>query len=142
MIAVIFEVQVAEGRQGEYLDIAAALKPKLSQISGFISVERFQSLTDPKKILSLSYFETEEAIAEWRNIDAHRIAQRKGRSGVFEGYQLRIAAVFRDYGMFDRVDALPKKTRMNNVQSFLSPEFFTFLCRARGLLVARNGLQC
>ena len=113
MIAVIFQVQVAEGRQGEYLDIAAALKPKLSQISGFISVERFQSLTDPKKILSLSYFETEEAIAEWRNIDAHRIAQRKGRSGVFEGYQLRIAAVFRDYGMFDRVD-VPRDSQSVN----------------------------
>lgn len=107
MIAVIFEVEPAEGRKGDYLDIAAEMRPMLDEIDGFISVERFQSLTDPRKILSLSFFEDEDAIARWRNLNAHRGAQAKGRSGVFDDYRLRIASVIRDYGMFDRAQAPP-----------------------------------
>ena len=105
MIAVIFEVEPAEGRKDDYLDIAAEMRPMLDEIDGFISVERFQSLTDPRKILSLSFFEDEDAIARWRNLNAHRGAQAKGRSGVFDDYRLRIASVIRDYGMFDRAQA-------------------------------------
>lgn len=105
MIAVIFEVEPAEGRKDDYLDIAAEMRPMLDGIEGFISVERFQSLTDPRKILSLSFFEDEDAIARWRNLNAHRGAQAKGRSGVFDDYRLRIASVIRDYGMFDRAQA-------------------------------------
>ena len=105
MIAVIFEVEPSEGRKDDYLDIAAEMRPMLDEIDGFISVERFQSLTDPRKILSLSFFEDEDAIAGWRNLNAHRRAQAKGRSGVFENYRLRIAKVIRDYGMFDRAQA-------------------------------------
>lgn len=105
MIAVIFEVHPAGGRKAEYLDIAARMRPMLDEIDGFISVERFQSLTDPDKLLSLSFFEDEAAIARWRTLTAHRGAQKKGRSGVFEGYRLRIASVIRDYGMFERDEA-------------------------------------
>lgn len=105
MIAVIFEVEPVEGRKDDYLDIAAELRPLLDDIDGFISIERFQSLTDPRKILSLSFFEDEDAIARWRNLSAHRGAQAKGRGGVFENYRLRIAGVIRDYGMFDRAQA-------------------------------------
>jgi heme-degrading monooxygenase HmoA len=105
MIAVIFEVEPADGRKEEYLDIAAEMRPMLDRIEGFISVERFQSLTDPRKILSLSFFEDEAAIAQWRNLSAHRGAQAKGRGGVFDNYRLRIASVTRDYGMFDRAEA-------------------------------------
>ena len=105
MIAVIFEVRPAEGQKQHYLDIAAGLRPILEQIDGFISVERFQSLTDPGKILSLSFFRDEAAIQQWRNISAHRNAQSKGRGGVFEGYRLRIADVIRDYGMHDSAQA-------------------------------------
>ena len=105
MIAVIFEVTPADGRQEAYLDIAAGLRPILEEIDGFISVERFQSLTDPKKILSLSFFRDEEAVRQWRNTMAHRAAQSKGRSGIFEGYRLRIASVIRDYGMDERDEA-------------------------------------
>ncbi|MEL7206519.1 MAG: antibiotic biosynthesis monooxygenase [Pseudomonadota bacterium] len=105
MIAVIFEVEPAEGRKDDYLDIAAEMRPMLDEIDGFISVERFQSLTDPRKILSLSFFEDEDAIARWRNLSAHRGAQAKGRRGVFDDYRLRIASVIRDYGMFDRAQA-------------------------------------
>lgn len=105
MIAVIFEVEPAEGRKDEYLDIAAEMRPMLDEIEGFISVERFQSLTDPRKILSLSFFEDEAAILRWRTLSAHRGAQAKGRKGVFDDYRLRIASVIRDYGMFDRAQA-------------------------------------
>ncbi len=77
----------------------------LGQVDGFISVERFQSLTDPRKVLSLSFFEDEAAIAQWRTLNAHRGAQAKGRDGVFDDYRLRIASVDRDYGMFDRTQA-------------------------------------
>ncbi|MEP2028134.1 MAG: antibiotic biosynthesis monooxygenase [Paracoccaceae bacterium] len=105
MIAVIFEVQLAEGRKEDYLDIAAQMRPLLEEVDGFISVERFQSLTDPSKLLSLSFFEHEEAIQRWRNLSAHRGAQAKGRAGVFSDYHLRIAHVIRNYGMFERAEA-------------------------------------
>ncbi|WP_299965218.1 antibiotic biosynthesis monooxygenase [uncultured Roseobacter sp.] len=110
MIAVIFEVEPAEGRKEEYLDIAAAMRPMVDEVEGFISVERFQSLTNPHKILSLSFFEDEAAIDRWRNLAAHRGAQSKGRKGVFADYRLRIAHVIRNYGMFDRAEA-PKDSR-------------------------------
>lgn len=105
MIAVIFEVEPAAGRRDDYLEIAAEMRPMLDRIEGFISVERFQSLSDPRRILSLSFFEDEAAIARWRNLRAHRGAQAKGRGGIFAGYRLRIAGVIRDYGMVDRAEA-------------------------------------
>ncbi len=105
MIAIIFEVFPASGRKAEYLDIAAKIRPDLEQVEGFISVERFQSLTDPDKILSISFFENEDAVRRWRETADHRAAQAAGRGGVFSDYRLRVAHVLRDYGMFDRDDA-------------------------------------
>jgi len=102
MIAVIFEVWPAEGRRPEYLDIAASLRPLLDEIDGFISIERFESLSEPGKILSLSFFRDEQAVADWRQLEAHRRAQAKGRAGIFRDYRLRIAGVIRDYGRFER----------------------------------------
>lgn len=105
MIAVIFEVFPAPDRKRDYLDIAAELKPQLEEMDGFISVERFQSLTDPDKLLSLSFWRDEEAVARWRQTAEHRRAQADGRRGVFRDYRLRIAAVVRDYGMEQREQA-------------------------------------
>lgn len=110
MIAVIFEVHPAQGRADEYLDIAADMRPMLDQIAGFVSIERFQSLSDPTKLLSLSFFRDEAAIREWRTLSAHRNAQSKGRGGVFDDYRLRIAGVTRDYGLHDRAQA-PEDSR-------------------------------
>ena len=107
MIAVIFEVWPAEGERQHYLDIAAALRPLLDGIDGFISIERFESLTEPGKILSLSFWRDEAAIAQWRALEAHRAAQAKGRDTIFRDYRLRIAAVVRGYGMTDRAEAPP-----------------------------------
>ena len=112
MIAVIFEVEPNPKHRQQYLDIAASLKPQLEQIDGFISVERFQSLTDPKKILSLSFFKDEEAVKSWRTLQTHGNAQRKGRDGVFDDYRLRVAHVIRDYGMYDRAQ-VPEDLRKN-----------------------------
>jgi heme-degrading monooxygenase HmoA len=110
MHAVIFEVWPKdEGRQ-EYLDIAAALKPTLEKMDGFISIERFQSLTDPSKILSLSFWRDDAAIAGWRQVESHRMAQAKGRGEIFRDYRLRIAGVIRDYGMQER-DEAPQDSR-------------------------------
>ena len=105
MIAVIFEVRPAEGQTARYLDLAAALRPELEGIDGFVSIERFESLTDPGKLLSLSFFRDEAAVAAWRNRPAHRATQQLGRESVFEDYRLRIAAVIRDYGMTERAEA-------------------------------------
>jgi heme-degrading monooxygenase HmoA len=105
MYAVIFEVEPKPGREHDYLEIAAALRQQLEAIDGFISVERFESLTEPGKILSLSFFRDEAALAAWRNIAAHRRAQRRGRSEIFADYRLRIAGVIRDYGMTERAAA-------------------------------------
>ena len=110
MHAVIFEVWPKEEGRQEYLDIAAALKPRLEQIDGFISIERFQSLTEPGKVLSLSFWRDDAAIAEWRRVEAHRLAQAKGRGELFRDYRLRIAAVVRDYGMNERAGA-PEDSR-------------------------------
>lgn len=105
MIAVIFEVTLAVGCKDEYLDIAEVMRPLLEKVDGFISVERFQSLSDVNRILSLSFFRDEESVKKWRTLSGHRGAQNKGRSGVFADYHLRIAHVIRDYGMFDRAQA-------------------------------------
>ena len=105
MIAVIFEVYPAKGKLNEYLDIAASLKTELNQIKGFISIERFQSISNSEKILSLSFWEDEESVAQWRNLELHRGAQQKGRNSVFENYRLRVAGVIRDYGMTEREQA-------------------------------------
>lgn len=110
MIAVIFEVLPHPNRKSGYLDIAAKMRPILDDIDGFISVERFQSLTNPDKLLSLSFFEDEAAVARWRTLTAHRGAQSAGRAGIFTDYHLRIAHVLRDYGMFDR-DQAPGDSR-------------------------------
>ena len=105
MIAVIFEVWPKPGHRQQYLDLAAELRPLLQDIDGFVSIERFESLTEPGKILSLSVFRDEAAIAAWRNLDAHRRAQSLGRTEVFARYRLRIAGVIRDYGMHERDQA-------------------------------------
>jgi heme-degrading monooxygenase HmoA len=90
--------------------MAADLKPLLETMDGFISVERYQSLTDPNKMLSLSFWRDEEAVKAWRNTDEHRRAQRAGRGGIFAGYRLRIAHVVRDYGLDERAEA-PEDSR-------------------------------
>jgi len=105
MIAVIFEVTPHPDKKQQYLDIAASLRPHLEKIEGFISVERFQSLTDDTKILSLSFFRDEQAVADWRSLERHRSAQSQGCGGIFTDYRLRVAGVMRDYGMFDRDQA-------------------------------------
>jgi heme-degrading monooxygenase HmoA len=105
MIAVIFEVWPADGRKDDYLAIAASLRAELERIDGFISVERFQSLTDPDKLLSLSFWRDEAAVKAWRTQDKHRAGQVRGRAGVFADYRLRVAAVLRDYSMTDRNQA-------------------------------------
>ncbi|UYV37068.1 antibiotic biosynthesis monooxygenase [Rhodobacteraceae bacterium D3-12] len=110
MIAVIFEVWPAEGQREAYLGIAAALKADLEAHDGFISVERFESLSAPGKMLSLSFFRDEESVAAWRNRVKHRGAQSKGRGGVFADYRLRVAGVMRDYGLEDRAGA-PQDSR-------------------------------
>ncbi len=105
MIAVIFEVFPAPGRKQHYLDLAAVLMDELREVDGFLSVERFQSLADPAKMLSLSFFSDEAAVNKWRNTSAHRVTQTQGRNGVFADYRLRVAGVIRDYGMTERAAA-------------------------------------
>jgi heme-degrading monooxygenase HmoA len=105
MYAVIFEVVPEPERRQDYLDIAARLRPELEKIDGFVSIERFESLTQPGKILSLSFWRDEAAVARWRRHEEHREAQIAGRSGIFRDYRLRVASVVRDYGMNERAEA-------------------------------------
>ena len=105
MIAVIFEVEPAEGQRQAYLDIAAGLRAELETIDGFVSIERFESLSRPGRILSLSFWRDDEAVARWRTVEAHRTAQKLGREEIFHDYRLRVAQVARDYGMHDRAHA-------------------------------------
>ncbi|MEC9368088.1 MAG: antibiotic biosynthesis monooxygenase [Pseudomonadota bacterium] len=105
MIAVIFEVWPAEGKRQAYLDLAGELKPLLETMEGFISVERFESIYEPGKMLSLSVWEDEEAVSRWRKVAEHRFAQAKGRRSIFADYRLRVAGVIRDYGKTRREQA-------------------------------------
>lgn len=105
MIAVIFEVWPAVDGREPYLAIAAELRPLLDGIDGFVSIERFASLSEPGKVLSVSYWRDEEAVAAWRRLGEHRAAQAAGRGGLFADYRLRIAGVIRDYGMTTREEA-------------------------------------
>jgi len=110
MIAVIFEVRPHAERRDAYLDAAARLRPILERIDGFISVERFESLTEPGKLLSLSFWRDEAAVEAWRNVEEHRRTQQAGRERIFADYRLRVAPVVRDYGMNERAQA-PEDSR-------------------------------
>lgn len=105
MIAVIFEVFPAEGQRDDYLSMAAAMRPLLDQADGFISIERFESLYTPGKLLSLQFWRDEESLTKWRNVHEHRAAQALGRNSMFDDYRLRIAGVIRDYAKEDRAQA-------------------------------------
>ena len=105
MIAVIFEVEPEEGMTGPYLEMAAKMRALVETVSGFISVERFESITNPGKLLSLSFWENEAALENWRQMAEHRAAQTAGRNRMFKGYRLKVVSVMRDYGKNDRDDA-------------------------------------
>ena len=102
MLAVIFELEPDAASRDRYLDIATSLRPLLEQVDGFISIERFESLSQPGKLLSLSFWRDEAAIRAWRNLEQHRRAQKSGREGLFNDYRLRVAQVVRDYGLHER----------------------------------------
>jgi heme-degrading monooxygenase HmoA len=114
MIAVIFEVWPKADRRQEYLELAAALRGELEAIDGFVSVERFESLSEPGKLLSLSVWRDEAALTAWRNLAAHRAAQSRGRGGIFADYRLRVAGVIRDYGMTERAAAPEDSRRLHD----------------------------
>jgi heme-degrading monooxygenase HmoA len=107
MIAVIFELWPAQGRAAEYFELANALRSELERIDGFISIERFESVTTPGKFVSLSFWRDEDAVRAWRNLESHRGAQAAGRGGIFADYRLRVASVIRDYGLNARDEAPP-----------------------------------
>ena len=110
MIAVIFEALPRPGRRDAYFSIASTLAPRLKEIDGFLSIERFESLAEPGKVLSLSFWRDEAALAQWRRLEQHRAAQSAGRDSVFQDYRLRVAEVLRDYGMTER-DQAPADSR-------------------------------
>jgi heme-degrading monooxygenase HmoA len=105
MIAVIFEFTASPERREEYLELAGGLNALVKDFDGFLSIERFQSLGDPDRYVSLSFWRDEECVRKWRNVMQHREAQAKGRGGIFKSYRLRIASVIRDYGMDERAQA-------------------------------------
>ena len=105
MIAVIFEFTPAPGRFPDYMELVGQLKPELDKAEGFISLERFESITTPGKFVSLQFWRDEECVQKWRNVQLHRQAQAKGRAGILQDYRLRIATVNRDYTKNDRTQA-------------------------------------
>lgn len=105
MIAVIFELEPRAGGASRYFELADALKGSLAHLEGFVSIERFESITQPGRYLSLSFWQDEQAVKNWRNQQAHRMAQQEGRSQLFSDYRLRVASVIRDYGLSNRGQA-------------------------------------
>ena len=113
MIAVIFELTPAPGRKQDYLDLAAGLADAVKDFEGFISIERFQSISNPERFVSLSFWRDEECVRKWRNVQKHREAQAKGRAGIFAAYRLRVAQVLRDYSMNSREEAPSDSVRVH-----------------------------
>lgn len=107
MIAVIFEFTAAEGRFPDYKALAEGLSDEVRKVDGFLSIERFQSISDPTCFVSLSFWRDEEAVRKWRTLQKHREAQAKGRGGIFSEYRLRVCTVLRDYTMRSRGEAPP-----------------------------------
>lgn len=122
MIAVLFELQPREGARQAYLDIAADLRPLLERVDGFVSIERFQSLADPDRVLSLSFWRDEAAVQQWRNLEAHRLAQEAGRNRLFADYRLTVAQVLRQYGMDDRGQAPGDSVQRHGVAPAPQPQ--------------------
>ncbi len=113
MIAVIFELVPAEGRFPEYKRLAEALGENLKGRDGFLSIERFESISRPGHFVSLSFWRDEEAVRQWRNLESHRAAQKKGRAAIFRSYRLRVAQVLRDYTMDERAEAPADSARVH-----------------------------
>jgi heme-degrading monooxygenase HmoA len=113
VIAVIFELTPAPGRKQDYLDLAAGLADELKGFDGFVSIERFESISHPGRFVSLSFWRDEDAVRRWRNVEKHREAQSSGRGGIFESYRLRVAQVLRDYTMDERVQAPTDSRRVH-----------------------------
>ena len=113
MIAVIFELTPAPGRKQEYLDLAAGLAAELKDRDGFISIERFESISHPGRFVSLSFWRDEEAVRRWRNVEQHRQAQARGRAGIFSEYRLRVAQVLRDYTKDRRTETPDDSVRVH-----------------------------
>ena len=113
MIAVIFEFTAAEGRFADYKALAEGLSDEVRKVDGFLSIERFQSISDPKRFVSLSFWRDEEAVRRWRNLQKHREAQAKGRGGIFSEYRLRVCTVLRDYTMRSRGEAPPDSVALH-----------------------------
>lgn len=130
MIAVIFEAQPHPGQKEAYLDAAASLRPLLNPFDGFISIERFASLSEPNKVLSLSYWRDEEAVRQWRNVEMHRLIQGAGRSSIFADYRLRVTQVLRNYGMHDRTQApVDSRQAHDDAESSMSPMLNDYFVR-------------
>lgn len=121
MMAVIFELMPHDGQRNAYMDVAAALRVQLESMDGFVSIERFESLSHPGKLLSLSFWRDEAAICRWRTFEAHRQAQATGRGQVFADYRLRVAEVVRDYGMHERAQAPGDSRRAHEAPPDPSP---------------------
>ncbi|NML45280.1 antibiotic biosynthesis monooxygenase [Ramlibacter sp. G-1-2-2] len=113
MVTVIFEVWPHPEHKQGYLDWAAELKEELVKMEGFLSIERFQSLTEPGKLLSLQFWRDEQCLQAWRNLEAHRAAQSAGRRTMFREYRLRVAEVLRDYGKTEREEAPADSRRVH-----------------------------
>ena len=112
-VAVIFELTPAPGRTQDYLDLAAGLADEVGKFDGFISIERFESITRPGNFVSISFWRDEEAVRKWRNVQKHREAQAKGRGGIFSEYRLRVCTVLRDYTMRSRGEAPPDSVALH-----------------------------
>ena len=110
MIAVIFEFTPKDGKFQDYYDLALGLNDVVKDFDGFISIERFESISNKGKFVSLSFWRDETAVKRWRNVQKHREAQAKGRGGIFKSYRLRIASVIRDYEM-DKREQAPQDSR-------------------------------
>lgn len=102
MIVVVFQVEMKEGRAGDYFDMAAALRGELTDIDGFLSVERFESLATPGRYVSVSFWRDEEAVIRWRTHSGHRVAQELGKSEIFSDFRISVAEIVRDYRLADR----------------------------------------
>jgi heme-degrading monooxygenase HmoA len=94
--AVIFTSQRTAAEQEGYGAMTDRMVELASQQPGFLGVE---STRDPAGVgITVSYWESLDAIRHWRENAEHKVAQRKGRETWYERFRLRICRVEREYG--------------------------------------------
>lgn len=94
---VVFTSQRADGGDAEYADTAARMEELAAEQPGFLGIESARS---PGGLgITVSYWDSREAVEAWRANAEHLVAQRRGRDEWYVDYAVRVGRVERERRM-------------------------------------------